>query len=71
MMRRLVLVWTLVAVMLPFVLEWVGVLNPTHAVTGGVVVSASDIFDMRHSADEVALVAGNRSSSRPRSSRCI
>ncbi|HEX5061504.1 MAG TPA: serine/threonine-protein kinase, partial [Kofleriaceae bacterium] len=55
----LVLAWTLVAVMLPFILEWVGVLNPTYAVTGGVVVSASDIFDMRHFGDEVALVAGN------------
>ncbi len=55
----LMLTWTIAAVMLPFVLEWTGVIHSTYAVTSGFVVSTSDVFDMRHSIDEVVLVCAN------------
>lgn len=55
----LVLLWTVVAVMLPFVLEWTGVIDRTYEVTGGVVISVSDIFDMHRSIDEAVLVTAN------------
>jgi serine/threonine-protein kinase len=55
----LVVGWTVCAVMLPFVLEWTGVIHSTYAVTRGFVVTSSDIFEMRHSIDEVVLVCAN------------
>jgi serine/threonine-protein kinase len=55
----LVVGWTLAVVLLPFVLEWTDVLPRTYGVTGGVVVSASDVFDMRGSLDETVLFAAN------------
>jgi hypothetical protein len=45
--------------MLPLVLEWAGWIDRTYQVTGGVVISASEIFDMRRGVDEIALVIAN------------
>jgi serine/threonine-protein kinase len=55
----LVLGWTVTVVMLPFVLEWAGVINQSYGVGHGVVASFSDIFDVQSSFDEIALVSGN------------
>ena len=51
--------WTVLVVMLPFVLEWTEVIDRTYWVQGGAVISSSDVFDMRRSIDEVVLVAVN------------
>jgi serine/threonine-protein kinase len=55
----LILGWTATVVMLPLVLEWLGVIHESYTVTHGAVVSFSDMFDMRTSFDESVLVAAN------------
>jgi len=54
-----IIAWAVVAVMLPLVLEWAGWIDRTYQVAGGVVISASEIFDMQHGVDEAALVIAN------------
>jgi serine/threonine-protein kinase len=51
--------WTVFVVMLPFVLEWTHVLHATYAVTQGVVVMHSDVFEMSSRFDEALLVVSN------------
>jgi serine/threonine-protein kinase len=56
----LVVGWTVLAALLPLVLEWTGVIHTSYFVGGGAVMSFSDIFDMRRRTfDEVALVVAN------------
>jgi serine/threonine-protein kinase len=55
----LVVLWTFAAVMLPFLLEWFGVIDPTYEVKKGFIVSTSRIFDMRSGIDEATLVISN------------
>jgi serine/threonine-protein kinase len=55
----IIVAWTVLAVMLPFILEWTGVIHHTYGISNGVVFSASEIFDMEGSFDELALVIGN------------
>jgi eukaryotic-like serine/threonine-protein kinase len=55
----IIVAWTVVAVMLPFVLEWTGVVDRTYGISQGAVFSASEIFDMEGSFDELALVVAN------------
>jgi len=55
----LVLGWTFVSTMLPFVLEWTGILHPSYAVTNGVLLSTSDMFAMSHVIDETVVVGAN------------
>jgi serine/threonine-protein kinase len=55
----IIVTWTVLAVMLPFVLEWTGVVHHTYGISQGAVYSASEIFDMESSFDELALVVGN------------
>ncbi len=51
--------WCAFVVLLPFVLEWTGVLHQTYAVGHGAIVGVSDVFDMRGRIDEVVLVTSN------------
>jgi hypothetical protein len=51
--------WVFVAVLLPFVLEWTHVFDPTYEVKQGYIVSTSKIFDMRTGVDEATLVIAN------------
>jgi serine/threonine-protein kinase len=56
------LVWCVVVVMMPFVLEWTGIFEATYAVGGGGtdgVMSNSNVFDMRTKLDETFLLLGN------------
>ena len=55
----LLVVWTVIAVMLPFVLEWTGVLHPLYAVKDGLLLSTSDMFAMNRRLDETVLVGAN------------
>jgi serine/threonine-protein kinase len=55
----IIVTWTVLAVMLPFVLEWSGLVHHTYGIRDGAVYSASEIFDMEGSFDELALVVGN------------
>ena len=55
----IIIAWTVVAVMLPFVLEWTGVVDRTYGISQGGVISSSEIFDMESSFDELVLVVGN------------
>jgi serine/threonine protein kinase len=57
--KPIVVAWTIAAVMLPFVLEWLGVLDSTYRVGGGTVTITSDIFGLRRDIGEVALVVAN------------
>lgn len=43
----------------PATLEWTGVVERTYGISHGVVVSASQIFEMRNHFDESALVVAN------------
>ena len=54
-----VLSWAIVAVMLPFVLEWTGVIDSTYALHGGALLTRSDVLDLVGATDEVALVVVN------------
>jgi serine/threonine-protein kinase len=51
--------WAVVVVMVPLILEWLGVIHQTYAVGQGVVASVSDVFDMRGGIDESVLVVAN------------
>jgi hypothetical protein len=55
----IIVAWTVVAVMLPLVLEWTGVVERNNGISQGAVFSASEIFDMEGSFDELALVVAN------------
>jgi serine/threonine-protein kinase len=55
----ILVIWCIVVVMTPFVLEWTGVLSSTYAVSGGTVSSISDVFDMRRAVDETVLIVAN------------
>ncbi len=55
----ILVIWCVVVVMTPFVLEWTGLLSSTYAVTGGTVISISDVFDMRRAVDETVLIIAN------------
>jgi hypothetical protein len=48
--------WTVVAVLLPFALEWLGVLSPTWSITEHGMVITGDVFAARGHGDELALV---------------
>jgi hypothetical protein len=51
-----VVTWTVVAVMAPVVLEWVGALPKTWAISGGRMTIISDVIRTRGVIDEVSLV---------------
>ena len=55
----ILLAWCLVVVMTPFLLEWVGVFEPSYRVGGGIVASISNVFDMHSMVDETFLLLGN------------
>jgi hypothetical protein len=55
----IIVVWATVAVLLPFVLEWTNVIDPTYEVKRGFIISTSRIFDMRTGIDEATLVISN------------
>ncbi|HUS32709.1 MAG TPA: serine/threonine-protein kinase [Kofleriaceae bacterium] len=55
----LVVSWVVLAVMLPFALEWTHLIDPTYEVNKGLIISTSKIFDMRTGIDEATLVISN------------
>ena len=52
-------VWALVATLLPFVLEWTGLVQQTYKVVGGALVTTSEIFDFRDGFDGAFLVGAD------------
>jgi serine/threonine protein kinase len=54
-----VLGWTLTAVLLPFALEWLGVLSRTWTISDGAMVITGDVFSARGGNDEIVLVIAN------------
>ena len=55
----IIVVWVVVAVLMPIILEWFHVIDSTYQVKNGVIVSTSRIFDMRTGLDEATLVSAN------------
>jgi serine/threonine-protein kinase len=56
----LILGWSIGAMVLPLVLEWADVIGRTWTVENGVLISGSDIFEMRGNAtQEVTLIVAN------------
>jgi eukaryotic-like serine/threonine-protein kinase len=53
------IMWCILVVLAPFVLEWVGLFTPTYSVGGGAVTSISNVFDMHGRIEEAALVVTN------------
>jgi serine/threonine-protein kinase len=51
--------WTLTAVMLPFVLEWLGVLSSSWTITNQGMLIRGQLFDAHGHRDEIALVVAN------------
>ena len=57
--KAIVIAWTITAVMLPFVLEWLGVINRTYHLQDGFITLESDVFGAQTRAGEAALVLVN------------
>ncbi|HTL37860.1 MAG TPA: serine/threonine-protein kinase [Kofleriaceae bacterium] len=55
----IIVVWVVVAVLMPIILEWFHVIDSTYQVKNGVIISTSRIFDMRTGLDEATLVSAN------------
>ena len=58
--RVLFTVWSVIAMVLPLVLEWTGAVRPTYDIGGGYLLSTSDIFGMRGAPiDRITLIVAN------------
>jgi hypothetical protein len=55
----LVLGWSIVVMIAPFVLEWLGLMNSTYQLVPGVIAIRSDAFEIRGRVDELVLVFTN------------